>query len=122
MDIKNQIFKRRKNNSKFSWKRIVVKCIINELLFRTGSHIRDKVKVVLDVSNYATKKELDHVPGVDTPDLASKKYFIALKAEVDKLDINKLANVSTSLNNLKVDDLDVGELKTVPINFLRNIK
>ena len=24
------------------------------------SHIRDKVKVVLDLSNYATKKELKH--------------------------------------------------------------
>ena len=29
------------------------------------SHIRDKVKVVLDLSNYATKKELDHATGVD---------------------------------------------------------
>ena len=27
--------------------------------------------------------------------------FIALKAKVDKLDINELANVPTSLNNLK---------------------
>ena len=48
-------------------------------------------------------------------DLAAKKDFIDLKAEVDKLDINKLTNVPTSLNNLKtkVDDLDVGKLKTV---------
>ena len=56
--------------------------------------------------NSATKKELDHATGVDTSDLAAKKDFIALKAEVDKLDINKLVNVPTSLNNLKtkVDD------------------
>ena len=42
-----------------------------------------------------------------------------MKAEVDKLDINKLVNVKTSLNNLKtkVDDLDVGKLKTVPIDL-----
>ena len=48
-----------------------------------------------------------------------KKDFIALKAEVDKLDVNKLVNVSTSLNNLKtkIDDLDVGKLKTVPIDL-----
>ena len=41
---------------------------------------------------------------------------MALKAEVDKLDINKLINVQTSLNNLKtkVDDLDVNMLKAVP--------
>ena len=48
-----------------------------------------------------------------------KKNSIALKAEVDKPDVNKLVNVSTSLNNLKtkIDDLDVGKLKTVPIDW-----
>ena len=66
------------------------------------------------MTNYVTKKELDHTTGVDTSDLAAKKDFIALKAEVEKLDINKLVNVPTSLNNLKrkVDDLDIGKLKT----------
>ena len=56
--------------------------------------------------NSATKKELDHATGVDTSELSAKKDLIALKAEVDKLDINKLVNVPTSLNNLKtkVDD------------------
>ena len=65
----------------------------------------------------------------------SYSNFIALKAEVDKLEINKLVNVSTSLNNLKtkVDDLNVGKLKSVPIdlkklssvkdkNFVKNTK
>ena len=82
------------------------------------SHIRDKVKVVLDLSNYANEKELDHATGVDTSDLASKRDFTALKAEVDK-DINKLVNCPTSLNNLKtkVDDLDVGKLKTVSVDL-----
>ena len=78
-------------------------------------HVRYKVKVVLDLSNYALKKELDYATGVDTPDLAGKKNFIVLKAEVGKLDINKLANVPTSLNDFKtkVDDLGFGKLKTV---------
>ena len=42
-----------------------------------------------------------------------------MKAEVDKLELNKLVNVPTSLNNLetKVDDLDVGKLKTVPVDL-----
>ena len=86
---------------------------------KPDSHIRDKIKVVLDLSNYATKKELDHATGIDSSDLATKKGFIALKAEVDKLDINKLVNVPTSLNNLKtkVDDLDVGKLKPVPADL-----
>ena len=30
------------------------------------SHIRDKVKLVLDLSNYAIKKELEHPTGVTT--------------------------------------------------------
>ena len=38
------------------------------------SHTRDDVQVVLDLSNYATKKELHHATGVDTSaDLAAKK-------------------------------------------------
>ena len=38
-----------------------------------------------------------------------------MKAEAEKLDINKINNVPTSLNNLKtkVDYLGVGKLKTV---------
>ena len=78
------------------------------------SHIRDKVKVLLDLSNYATDKELEHVTCVDTSDLAPTKDFIILKAEVGKLDINKLVKVLTGLNNLKtkLHDLDVGKLKT----------
>ena len=40
------------------------------------SHIRDKVKVVLDLSSYATKKELDHSTGVDTSDLTAKKISL----------------------------------------------
>ena len=68
------------------------------------------------MSNYATKKELGHATDVDTFDLAAKKDFIALKAEVDKLHSN---NVPTSLNNLKtkVAGLDVGKLKTVLVEL-----
>ena len=42
-----------------------------------------------------------------------------MKTEIGKLDINKLVNVPTSFNNLKtkVDDLDVAELKTIPIDL-----
>ena len=42
-----------------------------------------------------------------------------MKAEIDKLDINELTNVPTSLNNLKtkLDDIDVGELKIFPADL-----
>ena len=45
--------------------------------------------------------------------------MIALKAELDKLDINSLVNVPNSLNNskTKVNDLDVGKMKTVPVDL-----
>ena len=33
---------------------------------------------------------------------AAKSNFVALKAEVDTLDTNKLVNVPTALNNLKI--------------------
>ena len=42
-----------------------------------------------------------------------------MKADVDTLDINKLANVPISLNNTKtkVNDFDVGKFKTVTVDF-----
>ena len=62
-------------------------------------------------------KKLDHSTGIATSDLAAKKDFIALKAEIDKVDINKLFNVPTRVNDLqiKVDDLGVDKLKNVPV-------
>ena len=62
------------------------------------SHIREKVKVVLDLSNYATKKELEHAKDI------------------------KLTSVSTSLNNLKTKayDLEVGKIKTVPVDLKKS--
>ena len=50
------------------------------------------------MSNYATKKELVRATGTNTSDLAAKKGFIALNAEVNKLDVNKLVNIPTSFN------------------------
>ena len=86
------------------------------------SHIREKVKVVLDLSNYGTKIELDHAADADIFDVAANKDFIALKAEVDKLYIKKLVNVPTAQNNFKtkVDDLDVGKLKTITVGLKKN--
>ena len=94
-----------KNN--YCW--VYYKCVIIQ------NQIRDKVTV----ANYATKTQLEHATGIDISDLAAKKDFIALKAEVDNLDINKPTNVGISLINLKtkVHDLDVDKLKTVPVNL-----
>ena len=82
-------------------------------------YIRDKVKVVLDFSNYTSKKELANAHGVGMSNLVAKSDFTALKAEFDKLDIKRLINVPASFNNFKtkVDDLDVDKLKIVPTDL-----
>ena len=49
------------------------------------SHIRDKIKLVLDLSNYATKKELDHTACVDAPDVAAKKVLLLWKLKLTNL-------------------------------------
>ena len=66
------------------------------------------MKIVLELSNYVSKKELEDTTSIDTSNLASKRGFIALKIEDGKLDINKLLNVLSSMKNLKtnVDDSD----------------
>ena len=63
-------------------------------------------------------KRLKRCLFVDPFDLGAKRDFIALKAETDKLEVNKLVNIPTCLNNLKtkVEDLDVDKLKTVPVD------
>ena len=64
------------------------------------THINDKVKKVLNLSNYATKNELNDAASVGISNLAASSDFDALKVEVYKLDSDKLVNVPTSLNNL----------------------
>ena len=77
---------------------------------------RGKVKVQLDLSNYATKTYLKNATGVDT----SKEVDLAsLKSNVDKLNIDKLKNVPSGLTSLKskVDKLDIGKLETTPADL-----
>ena len=46
------------------------------------SYIRDEVKLVVDLSNYATKKELDNATGVYICDLAAKKISLLWKLKM----------------------------------------
>ena len=59
------------------------------------SHIRGKVKVLLDLSKYATKPEFNDATVVDTSKLTSQTDFVTLKPKADKVDINKLIKVSS---------------------------
>ena len=72
------------------------------------------INVKLDLSNYATKSDLKNATGIDTSKLAAKSDLVSLKAEVDKLNIDKLENVPTDLSDSKskVDKLDIVKLET----------
>ena len=67
-----------------------------------------RVKVELDLSNYATKADLKNATGVDTSKLAKKVDLANLKSNVDKSDIDK---------SIKVDKLDVEKSVSVPIDL-----
>ena len=72
------------------------------------------MKVELDLFDYPTKADLKNAAGVDTSDFAKKTDLANMKFEVDKLDIDKLKNMSSNLRNLKskVDKLVIGKLET----------
>ena len=57
------------------------------------------MKVELDLSNYATKADFKKCNRVDTSDSAKNTDLANLKSDVDKLDIDKLKNVSSNLSN-----------------------
>ena len=58
------------------------------------------INVKVDLSNYATETDLKNVTHVDTSNFELKTNLASLKAEVDKLDIDKLAPVPVHLINL----------------------
>ena len=56
-----------------------------------------RVKVELDLSNYATKTDLENATGVDTLSFAKNIALAYLKSDIDKSYIDKLKNISTNL-------------------------
>ena len=58
------------------------------------------VSVKVDLSNYPAKANLKNATVIDTSKLAAKSDLVSLKAEVDKLDIDKLIPVSVDLRKL----------------------
>ena len=87
--------------------------------FPEPKSLKARVKVELDLSNYATKAGLKTATGVDISKFAKKVDLANLNSNVDILDIDKLENVRTNLSNLKtkVDKLDVDKLLPVPVDL-----
>ena len=60
------------------------------------------INVKVDLSNYATKSDIKNISHVDNSSFALKTNLASLKAEVDKLDIDKLAPVPVDLSKLSI--------------------
>ena len=60
----------------------------------------NNIKVELDLTNYATKTDLKNIIHTDVSSFASKTNLLALKTEVDKIDIDKLKAVPDDLAKL----------------------
>ena len=58
------------------------------------------INVKVDLSNYATKADIENISHVDTWIFALKTNLANLKTEVDKLDIDKIVPVPTDLSKL----------------------
>ena len=78
-----------------------------------------KVKLQLDLSNYATKEDLNNTTGIDTSSFVTKVDLANLNLNVVTLDIVKLKYSPTNLSNLKskLDKLDVDQLIPFPVDL-----
>ena len=61
---------------------------------------RNNIKVELDLANYATNDDVKNITHVDVSSFASKTNLAALKAEVDKIDADKLKTTPADLATL----------------------
>ena len=80
------------------------------------------VKVELDLPTYATKADFKNATGADPSKLAVKPDWASLKAEVDKIDVDKLKTVPVDLSKLSnVVNNDVVK-KTVYNKLVANVR
>ena len=90
--------------------------------FPEPKSLEQRVKIELDLSNYATKADLKNTTAVDTSKSAKTIDLASLRSNVNKLYIGKLKNVPNNLRNLKskIDKLDVDELVPAPLDVEKN--
>ena len=72
---------------------------MSEYFPKPSSHGKN-IKVKIDLTNYATKKDIENITHVDTSSFALKTNLANLKTEVDKLDIDKLVPIPNNLSKL----------------------
>ena len=62
-----------------------------------NSHFGDSIKVKIDLSDYATKTDIENISHVDTSSFALKTNLANLKTEFDNLNIDKLVPIPVDL-------------------------
>ena len=72
---------------------------MSEYFPKSQSH-KENIKIEVDLSNYATKADIENITHVDTTSFALKTNLANLKTEVDKLDIDKLVPIPADLSKL----------------------
>ena len=79
----------------------------------------ENIKLELDLSNYATKKDINDITHVDVNGFASKTNLAVLKIEVDKIDTDKLKTVPADLAKL-INVVKNDVVKKTIYNTLKN--
>ena len=75
---------------------------IRKTLYKISQYFpKRNINVKVDLSNYTTKTDLRNATGIGTSKLALKSNLENLKAEIDKIDIDKLKTVSADLSKLR---------------------
>ena len=65
-----------------------------------NSHFGDTIKVKINLSNYATKKDIKNISDVDPSNFALKTNLANVKIEIEQLVIDKLVPIPADLNKL----------------------
>ena len=68
--------------------------------FPTPLSHKENIKVEIELSNRATRKDVNDITHVDTSNFALKTNLSSLKTEVDKLDTDKLTTIPVDLSKL----------------------
>ena len=92
--------------------------------FPKQSSYEESIKAKIDLTNYATKEDIENTTHVDTSNFALKTNLANVKTEVDKLDIDKfmpipndLSKLSNVVKNEVVKKTEYNKLVTKVINI-----
>ena len=106
---------------------LIVALIKNILLYKNElasilRYSKNKIKVELDLFNYATEYDLINLTGVDTLQFTKKDNLAESNSDFYKLDINDLEKVPSGLNSFKskIEGLGVDKLAPLP-TYLRKL-